>query len=156
MAWNAPKTTPATLVDLRRVTPWLWVICGHACIVHLQPSRPGLLGGVLTLQANAAPVGTVRAMRRQGRDDPDPWVGWIADAGARVADRCLARGRRFHELEPSLYPLKPGLNPIHADRMLGKGRKYLTDGNLKPAYARPQINEKVDDLIELRVSNQSG
>jgi len=29
MAWNAPKPTPATLADLRRVTPWLWVICAR-------------------------------------------------------------------------------------------------------------------------------
>ena len=29
MAWNAPKPTPATLADLRRVTPWLCFICAR-------------------------------------------------------------------------------------------------------------------------------
>jgi hypothetical protein len=27
MPWNEPNHTVATLADLRRVTPWLWVIC---------------------------------------------------------------------------------------------------------------------------------
>jgi hypothetical protein len=36
MAWNAPKPTPATLADLRRVTPWLWVICARC--LHRAPT----------------------------------------------------------------------------------------------------------------------
>ena len=51
----------ATLADLRGVTPWLWVICARA----LFRSMHGLW--------------------RKGRDDPNSWLGWTADAGARLA-----------------------------------------------------------------------
>src|SRR5215510_429188 len=34
--WNAPKPTPATLADLRRVTPRLWVICARC--LHRAPT----------------------------------------------------------------------------------------------------------------------
>ena len=48
----------------------------------------------------------MRAMQRQGRDNPDPGVGRTTGAGAGMAHEGLARRRRLHEFEPPLYPVK--------------------------------------------------
>jgi len=82
-----PTPTATQPVELTLVKFWLSMT---------SPDRVGgcgaLLGNlraVLTraptrcLKRHATPLGTIRPMRRQGRDDPDPWLGRIADAGCR-------------------------------------------------------------------------
>ena len=38
------------------------------------------------LERYAAPLGPVQGMRRQGRNHPNPRLGWTTDSGARMAE----------------------------------------------------------------------
>ena len=92
------------------------------------------------VERHVAPLGSMHGMRRQGRNHPNPGLGWTTDAGARMAD-----GRHLRAANlcfPAPFPLasEPGLDHVGDGGALAI---YLVIGDQVVQHPNDRISDGV-------------
>src|SRR5262249_23027 len=109
---RAANMPVATLADLRRVTPWLWVICARRLRRTPTALAPWIIRWGAEASSDMLRRSAMHRVRRQGRNHSNSRLGWTAESAPRVAgdshvalpNLCL----------PSPFPLAsaPGLDRV--------------------------------------------
>lgn len=87
-----------------------WYRCSRCTQVTL---RRGLSDGLLMRRATCTPLGAVQTVRRQGGDDPNPWMGRTTHPGARMAVPSIGQKPNglFERLAIAEHSLRPAQGP---------------------------------------------